>query len=214
MIDCKLLTMTDDLNHPGLKQFKRSLDEFKWNYEVIKAKYKAFGSKQVAFYNYFKENTELKYAFITDAHDMFVLGYMNEALNKVDFDSITFNAEKACWPYADWADSYPQVNTKWKYLNGGAAFVNTKRYIQLFEENPIKHSDNDQVNLARIFLDQKEKYNFKLDTDCTIFQSIAFEHDGDFTYNKGKLINNYTNTVPNIIHGNGKTNMNKIYNLI
>lgn len=215
----KLISHCTDFNHPGYLQFKRSLDFFGWDYEFLNEKYVMYGSKMISAYNYAKK-TDCTHLFICDAYDIFVLGTMQEAadrlINKLGLDCIVFNAEKACWPYSDWAKEYPEVYGHWKYLNGGAAFVEVKKFIQLFEENPIQHHDNDQVNLARIYLDKRERYNMKLDTHCNVFQSIAFEHEDDFSYKEaiGYLVNKKTGTLPCIIHGNGKTNMDRVYQLL
>lgn len=208
--------MANNLNHGGLRQLERSLKHNGWDYHIIEAKYERFGSKQVAFYEYLKAHPEITHAFLCDAYDVFVLGSWEEVLQKIPYynHTILFNAERACWPYADWATLYPECDGPWKYLNGGAAFVDSKVYIRMFEENPISHQDNDQVNLAKIFLSNRDEYCFNLDTKCKIFQSIAFEDPADFDCGCGRLFNNYHHTRPNIIHGNGKTSMEHIYQLI
>lgn len=211
----KFLTMANNLSHPGLKELERSLIHHGWDYEIIDAEYQRFGSKQIAFYNYLKVHPEVEYAIIADAFDVFVLGNPQEVIRKLhNKDIILFNAEKACWPYGEWAERYPETTSRWKYLNGGAAFVHSKTFIKMFEENPITHMDNDQVNLADIFLRKTSTYNFELDTRCEIFQSIAFVAEDDFKLYDGRLFNIQQSTMPVIIHGNGKTPMNQIYKLI
>ena len=215
----KLISHCTDFSNPGYLKFKESLDIFKWDYQFLNERYDAYGSKMISAYNFAKK-TDCSHLFICDAYDIYMLGTMQEAVdrltNKFGSDCVVFNAEKACWPYTQWAQDYPIVESPWKYLNGGAAFVNTKRFIQLFEENPIQHHDNDQVNLARIYLDKRERYNMRLDTHCDVFQSIAFEHPDDFllTDSNCPFVNLVTGSQPIIIHGNGKTNMNSIYKLL
>jgi hypothetical protein len=46
-----------------------------------------------------------------------------------------------------------------------------------------------------------------------MFQSIAFESEGDFEIRYGRLYNKITHTFPMFIHGNGKTDMTKFYAL-
>lgn len=212
----KLIGHCTDFNHPGYLQLKRSLDFFGWDYQFNNDPYVAYGSKMISAYNYAKK-TDATHLFIVDAYDIFMLRTMQQALDRIpDKDCVLFNAEKACWPYAEWEKEYPEAPAQWRFLNGGAAFVEVNRFIRLFEENPIKHADNDQVNLARIFLDKRDQYNMKLDVNCDLFQSIAFEHEDDFVITKHKVIffNRKTETFPIIIHGNGKTDMSKIYKLI
>lgn len=212
----KLISFATNLYHPGAIELKRSLDTFEWNYEFINGPYINYGSKMVRAYEYAKQ-TDCTHLFIVDAYDVFVLDSMEEALSRIeDKDSVIFNAEQGCWPYDQWEYLYPPCESRWKYLNGGAAFVSVKRFIKMFEDHPIQHLDNDQVNLAKLYLTEREKYKIKLDTNCEVFQSVAFEKEGEFAYNEvdGFIYNLKTNTTPIIIHGNGGTSMKKFYHLI
>lgn len=209
----KVVTTVSNPNDEGFLKFKQSLEKFNWEYDVM-THYEAYGSKQLNAYNYAKQ-TDCSHLFILDAYDVIVLGTMEEALSKIkNYSSIFFNAEKAVYPYSEWEKEYPMENSEWRYLNGGACFVEVPLYIKMFEEFPIKDRDNDQANLARIYLDCRDRFNFKLDVNCNVFQSIAFEAEDDFSYKNNRLHNNKTNTIPVIIHGNGKTDMSKIYSLM
>lgn len=206
-------TVTNPTNY-GFKQFVKSLDKFNWAYEVIANNYVAYGSKMLNAYHY-ALSTDCSHLFILDAYDIVVLGTMEEAVSKLPtIGGVLFNAEKACWPHQEWDKEYPQIDSPWKYLNGGAAFVNVEAFIKLFEAYPIKDTDNDQEILGRLYLDHRNIFDMRLDTNCSVFQSIAFGHENDFQYGKDRIINNYTNTIPVIIHGNGKTDMSKVYKLL
>ena len=178
----------------------------------------AYGSKQVAYYNYMKAHPEYTHLFTVDAHDVFVLGTMEEALSRIeDKDVLLFNAEKGCYPDPEKAALYPRANSEWRYVNGGCAFVYVPLFIQMFEENPIAEIDNDQRNLTDIFL--SNKYNFVLDYKCRLFQSIAFRTTGEFGLyswdNKNYAFENYIfGTKPIIIHGNGRTPMDWVYKIL
>jgi len=212
--------MSNDKHNPGLKMLKKGLDKFQWDYEIIQAKYVAFGSKQIAFTEFMKKDKDYTHFFICDAHDIIVLQTQEHIVRKLqgffgdEAPVGLFNAEKAAWPYADWANEYPFATGPWKYLNGGAAFVEKERYLRMMHDFPIKHTDNDQVNLARIFLDKRHDYNMILDTQCSIFQSVGFEAEGDFWTGNGIVKNLFHQTLPGIIHGNGKTIMNKYHQLL
>ncbi len=209
-IKCKLITTATDLTNHGFLQLKRSLDHFGWDYDVISDNYVAYGSKMLNAYNYAK-NTDCTHLFIVDAYDVFILGTTEEALDRItDKDIILFNSEKACWPHPDKAGLYSETVSPWKYLNGGCAFVSVPLFVKMFEENPIKDSDNDQVNLTDIFI--SKKYNFQLDTACDLFQSIAFENELDFGMSiNSKFVNLVNLTYPIIIHGNGGADMSNTY---
>lgn len=210
----KLIATATDKSNKGYREFEYSLEHFGWDYEILIGTYLAYGSKMINAYNYAKI-TDYTHLFIVDAYDIFMLNTMEAALNKIENkDKIIFNAEKACWPNGDLAEKYPRVDTDWKYLNGGAAFVERGRFIKMFEDNPIQHRDNDQERLAEIYVNKRNLYDMDLDTNCNVFQSVAFEGPDDFTYQGGRIINNQTKTLPIIIHGNGGTDMSKVYKLL
>lgn len=209
----KVITTATNRGHPGFKAFKKSLDLFGWPYEISGSGYTSFMSKAENAYNYAKE-TDCTHLFILDSYDIIVLGTMEEALVHVkDSKATLFNAEKACWPYPDLAKSYPKTDSPWKYLNGGACFTPVDNFIKIYEQFKHTSHNNDQVIYTNAYLFEGKKLNIDLDTNCDIFQSIAFEEKGDFSYNQRRLINNKTKTTPIIIHGNGKTNMEHIYKL-
>lgn len=211
----ELITTISDDNNPGWKNLQRSLEHFEWDHSVMKTDYHGFGTKMVNAYNFAKK-TDCTHLFIVDAYDVVVLGTMEEALSKIpDKDTILFNAEKMAWPYEQWGMLYPRVFSEWKYLNGGACFVEVERFIRMFEENPIAPTDNDQVNLAKVYLTGgQQKYNMKLDTGCKCFQSYAFITEDDYGYEDGRLLNYKTVTKPVIVHSNGGGGLGKVLDLV
>lgn len=210
---CKLITTVSNPHHPGFIMLQKSLNKFGWDWEVCGTEYSAFGSKMVNAYNYAKQ-TDCTHLFIVDAYDVVALGTMEEALSKIEYkEVILFNAEKNAWPYEQWGLLYPQVPSLWKYLNGGMAFVSVPLFIKMFEENPITHSDNDQVNLAATFL-TCNKYNMQLDNDCRVFQTMNSIEADDLKYIGDRVMNIKTKTTPVFFHGNGLHPMDEIWNLI
>ncbi len=211
---CKLITTVSDVNHPGFAMFVKSLEKFNWDWEVCDTEYHAFGSKMVNAYN-FALQTDCTHLFIADAYDVVVLSDMAEALDKIyDKNSILLNAERNAWPFEQWALLYPEVKSSWKYLNGGVAFVEVKKFIEMFEENPIQHSDNDQVNLAKVYLTNRDKYNMQLDTNCNVFQTLCGTTWDDFTFEGDRVINRETGTKPVFFHFNGLHPADKIWELV
>ena len=216
----KVVATATNKNHAGYQKFIYSLDKFGWEYDILDKNYVAYGSKMKNAYEYAKKTElyqDVTHLFILDAYDIVVLGTMEEALTLLDTtEGITFNAEKACWPHSEWEKEYPIVNSDWKYLNGGACFVKVDDFINLYEKRPIRDEENDQEVLGRIYLDKREELKMHLDTKCRVFQSVAFEHEGDFEYNYDikRILNLKNKTTPVIIHGNGKTDMSKVYKLL
>lgn len=210
----KLIATASDRSHPGLFQFERSLKKFGWDYEILYTDYQAFGTKMVNAYNYAK-TTDCTHLFITDSYDVIALGAMQEALDKIpNKDVILFNAERNAWPYEQWAMLYPECKSSFKYLNGGAAFVEVERFIRMFEENSITSSDNDQVCLAKTLITKSYMYDMKLDTNCEVFQTLCGTNWSDFEFNNGRITNKETGTTPCFAHGNGLHPMNKIIELL
>jgi hypothetical protein len=53
-----------------------------------------------------------------------------------------------------------------------------------------------------------------LDDGCILFQCYSHIADDDFEYDYGRLKNLKTKTFPIFIHGNGRTDMSKIKELL
>ncbi len=209
----KLITTASNPEHPGFLMLKKSLDKFGWDWEVCGTEYNAFGSKMVNAYHYAKQ-TDCTHLFIVDAYDVVALGTMKEALSKIhDKEVILFNGERNAWPYEQWAMLYPKAKSSFKYLNGGMAFVSVPLFIKMFEENPITHHDNDQVNLSATFL-TKNRYNMQLDNACDVFQTLCSTNWGEFTFYDGRILNKETETMPVLFHANGRHPMDEIWKLI
>jgi len=210
---CKLITTVSDPRHPGWLKLKYSLDKFGWDYAICGTEYHQFGSKMVNAYNYAKK-TDCTHLFIVDAYDVVVLGTMSEAVRNLPMDAIVFNAERNAWPYEQWFLLYPECKSSFKYLNGGMSFVSVYRFLNMFGDNPILHTDNDQVVLAKTFLLKRDEYNMRLDTNCDTFQTLCGTDWGDFRIQDGKVFNRETGSFPLLIHGNGKHPMDKIIDLL
>lgn len=219
-----LITTASDPNHKGWLQFKRSLDYFGWDYHLIVHEYIGFNSKIVAFYNYLIENSDITHFIYADSYDSFVLSAQKEVEDKfTNWEGLTYSVEKACWPYEEWAELYPESPYPHKYLNGGGFMGSSAAFIKMYEANPIWESgaQNDQVWAQNEYL-RRNDGSIKLDTGSNIFQPIAHSDEDDFlqfTYefkgvSYGRIINMHTKTMPVIIHGNGHTPMDDIYKLL
>jgi hypothetical protein len=216
----KLITTASDPSHPGWLQFKRSLDHFGWDYHLILHEYTGFNSKIVAFYNYLKDHPEITHFIYADSYDSFALSTQKEVEDKfTNWDGLTYSVEKACWPYEDWAIEYPESPYPHKYVNGGGFMGSVASFIKMYESNPIMTSEaiNDQVWAADIYL-RRNDGSLRLDRECNIFQTIGHSGDGDFAIlnfdNQKRILNTFTMTCPCIIHGNGHTPMDWIYDLL
>lgn len=158
------------------------------------------------------------------------------------YDKIIYQTEKACYPHAWVANKYPTIQTKyidsqWRYLNGGGYCGSTKLIAEFFDSYGLMNlpsEANGQHEQMLAYIKAKEEgFPIFLDDGCELFQSMAFEDEGDFkilTYNKldsvaafnnikaslcedvniaeyKVVVNNKTNNVPAVLHFNGCTDM-------
>lgn len=146
-------------------------------------------------------------------------------------DEIIYSVEKSIWPPVQ---HFPQLvtlydeyyntrgrevlkNHPWKYLNGGNWCGPIDLLIQWYEKYGLKDLTGDingQLEQAEAFLKaDKDGFPITFDHGCEYFQTIAFENVGDFSLAPdGKLlVNNITGTIPCVLHGNGRTKMDAIY---
>lgn len=129
----------------------------------------------------------------------------------VPADYILFSTEKACYPHKELAEQYPPVASPWKYLNGGGYGGPLKLIIEFFDRYGLcdhKNDANGQHEQMVAYLQaNKDGFPIKLDTDCTLFQTMAFSDPAEFKVEKKKLKNLVTKTTPAILHFNGLTDM-------
>lgn len=205
-------------NAPGLEKLIESCKKFNIDLTILgmDEQWTGFAKKIVDVYKYAKEiQNEYTHILFIDAYDVLFLDKLFVIEGEYLFwykDKIVFSAEKGCWPDPTLSDKYPKTNYTWKYLNSGSYIAPINEFIKMIESNPVKPNVDDQAYFTNIFL---KDGNIELDYKCRLFQSIAFEEKGDF--NDSPLfyfLNEKEKTSPSIIHGNGKTSMDKIYKLI
>lgn len=209
----RLLTFSDDLGHPGLELLVDSATDKGWDILVLSGTWKGFGTKLIEVYNYLKKNPDVESFVFIDAHDVIVLGNPEEFVNKIpDRSKIWCSVEVGCWPVAENASKYPDTNHKWKYINSGAYYAPSELFINLMEENRPTWTDDDQLWMQERYFENPAK--FILDYNCEGFQSYSFIDEDDFEYKDGRLVNLKTGALSCIFHGNGKTDMTKIIELL
>jgi len=134
-------------------------------------------------------------------------------------DFVLYQGEKRCFPHPHLAEMHPYSKTEWRYLNGGCWSGKIENLITFFEtclQMFTSEIENGQLiqQLAFFHCISNEIY-IKIDSECELSQSIAFSDNfEDFEIMPDKMIRNkVTNTIPYILHGNGRTKMDWIYNL-
>lgn len=214
----------------GTEQFRRSVDRigghlinafrgnhFTGNGDVIKNIYLSL-LEMAGLY---------KYAIYSDGADSFFV----KSFTPPD-GVVIYSAEKAIWPpRPDLSKEYPPCETPWKYLNGGGYCGEVGLLIEFFDRyglSKLTGEVNGQLQQAQAFLQaKKDGFPIELDTKCEYFQTTGFEDPGDFKvvmereydewpkikYSEPIIVNNKTGAVPCVLHGNGRTGMDWIYNL-
>lgn len=213
MITNTIITVTNRPYHPGVIRLIRSAERFNWEIDVIETVWQGFGTKLIETYKFLLKNPHIKSFVFADAHDVVVLGGPEEFEEKKYLLPFTVvSCEKACWPKADLAGDYPSRDVgEWMYINSGLYYSESDEFIKLFESNPPKYHDDDQLWFTEMYLSGGLVIR---DYDCKLFQSYSHIHEGDFDYKDGRLINLKNKTKPIFVHGNGGTDMTLVDQLL
>lgn len=129
-------------------------------------------------------------------------------------DHILYSTEKACYPHPEWASKHPASGSRWKFLNGGGVCGPLELMIEYYSRYRLTDvgSKNGQAYLQEcLFAAVADGFPIKLDTDCNVFQTLAFADESEFTWEDGLLHNVITGSTPIVLHGNGLTDMRHIY---
>jgi hypothetical protein len=203
----KVIVSLDNPNHAGWLKLEKSLKQHGWSYHPIVREWKGFGTKIIGLYEYLC-STDIDEFVYLDAYDNYCIASPQEfKFKKKDYPMIV-SSEKGCYPDTHKMGMFPVVNHEWKFLNSGQIYGNKEHFINIYNTNPPSFEDDDQRWYTERFF--ASPYSIGLDY-CNIFQSVAFEVEGDFTLTYNRLYNNKTHTFPMFIHGNGKTDMSKFY---
>jgi len=203
----KVLVSLDNPNHPGWLKFEESLKQHGWAYHPIVREWKGFGTKIIGLYEYLC-STDIEEFIYLDAYDNYCIASPHEfKFKKKDYPMI-LSSEKGCYPDTHKMGMFPVVNHEWKFLNSGQIYGTKEHFINVYNTNPPRFEDDDQRWYTERYLAMPESIGLDY---CNIFQSVAFEVEGDFTLTYNRLYNNKTHTFPMFIHGNGKTDMSKFY---
>jgi hypothetical protein len=192
----------------GTDNMRRSVNAVGYDIEIVRTNDNIADVLRNLYFAYRDSREEtILYA---DAADSYFLSQV-----EVPTDRIIYQTEKACFPHPQLADQFPS-ESRWKYLNGGGYCGNRGLIVEFFERYGINDIGNINAQAAQqmgYLQAVKDGFPIELDTECKIFQSIAFSEPGEFIIVDGKVNNYLTGTIPGIIHGNGRTEMDWVYKL-
>jgi len=203
---------------PGLTMLIESMEKFGLDYVVLgqDQQWKGFGTKIILLEKYLKSiDPEYTHVVFVDAYDVALLSGMDE-IEKQYTDSwpgkIVFSAELNCWPCAELSERYPACDSLWRYLNSGSYMAPISGLLSLFSAYPPVFEMDDQLYFTKMLLGGESP--IVLDTNCSLFQTTAFCYNNEYRADGARLVNNLTGTMPVVIHGNGRTPMDSIYELL
>jgi hypothetical protein len=209
-----VLTVAD--NKQKCFQLERSLNHFGWQYHIIEVnQWQGFGMKLNRTYEYLKANPNIKDFIFVDAYDTFFLDTPANTKRKIYWNCL-FNSEVNCWPDVDQLpkyeerEHYTKPNTKFRFLNSGAYYMQAETFIKLIGKQSIHDSEDDQRIATKWLL---ENQSIGIDHNCRVFQTLCGITETDYKIENNIFITK-DNFKPSIIHGNGKADMEFIYNLI
>lgn len=208
----KVLTLTTDLNHPGFLMFQKSFKDY--DVHVLNPQISDFGFQMPYVIEWCRNNPDVNFVY-SDAWDTIALGSPEELKEKIGDCEFYGGAERGCWPDANLIDKFPNLKLPYKYLCGGTWYSNTNLIVEMAERSPNTENMYDQHWLQICYLNlYNEGRNVKLDHYGAVFQSLMLDPVEAFKIEGRRVKNVLHDVYPVILHGNGKTNMERYYELI
>lgn len=198
---------------PGTKEMVDSFERHGYEVGILTQPHTGHGDTLRQYYECFRRAiTAHEYFMYSDGADTFM-----QRPTEAPTDYLLYSAEKACYPKTEMASEYPETSSPWKYLNGGGFTGPIRLAIEFFERYGLTGYPadiNGQHEQKVAFLQAlKDGFPVKLDTNCETFQTIAFAEPEDFSVEDRLVKNNITGAIPAVLHGNGRTPMEWIYDL-
>lgn len=148
----------------------------------------------------------------TDSYDVVFYENPKEILRRFRSTDaqILFSAEKTCWPDENLKDTYPEVDTDFKYLNSGGFIGYANQIFKILGEDiPLDYDD--QLYYTEKFFEYAEDPDFiKLDYNRLIFQTLNLAID-DVYFNDRKCYNKNTDETICVLHANGPSWIKKYF---
>jgi len=155
--------------------------------------------------NTVKDN--FKYVLYTDASDSFFLTGLPEIIEKYEAMGkpiLITSAEKACHPFEDLVNQFPESPTPYRFMNPGNFLGEIDYVLDILSKCKAFYylQTNDQGHWMRMW--EKDKPAIWFDYYCDLFQPMSdSDFEREFTIENGRLINKVTGKKPCIVHFNG-----------
>jgi len=161
----------------------------------------------------YKDDKNLILMF-TDSYDVVLASGESEIMEKFKKSgaNILISAEDFIWPDRSLASKYPVLTEDgYRYLCSGGIIGYAPAIYELITIKAVNHTDDDQLYYTHIYLDDREKYNIKLDHRANLFQNlngntdhVEVQFDGG---SNARVLNTRFQTKPVVIHGNGPSKL-------
>jgi hypothetical protein len=189
-------------------------------YDVVGMGEKHSWKARLLHYLHYAQTHQREKLFFVDAWDMLFCGDADELEEKFDlsddYDTLTFSAEKNCWPTEEFKRSFCS-NSPWKYLNAGGLCCWAGALSEFMESRNmdfVADSVDDQWLWHRMHYYWPRAEGIELDVFCEIFQSLYMLDENDLEFENGRFTNKRFNTKPLFLHGNGKVDMGQLVELL
>lgn len=129
-------------------------------------------------------------------------------------ETVSFNAERSCFPRGDLADRFQDTGTPWRFMNCGFMIGRPEKILAILDsmnidaiEDDTQRPDgswwhpNDQEYFTLAFLEQPVP--MVLDSRCELVQSLSGGDLSEFDFGARPMRNLATNTTPGAWHFNG-----------
>lgn len=206
-----VLTSIYNAQHTGVIEFLKSCDRLGLTIHNASVGHKVgYGAMMRELYEALKVINDEQVVY-SDGGDTY---FMRRLPN---VDEVIYSTEKNCYPEPKLALEYPNPKSAWCFLNGGnwvAPRVLMIEFIEKYKLHKLPNNANCQLELAIAYLDAVKKgFPIKLDEECKFFQTLWAAFPGDFGYKDKRFFNLKTRTEPCVIHGNGGSDIQTIYNM-
>lgn len=213
----KVITVTNNIE--ATMPLINSLQKNGWDFVVIEFDvWQGFGTKLIETYNFLKLHPEVDEFIFCDAFDVICLCSPTEFKEKIyhNHGQIFCSAEKGLWPPTlhPFRIDYPTYQHGFNYLNSGCYYSPSNIFISLMDDYMPSYDTDDQFWMNVLYLTQSHDTGerIRVDHSQSIFNSHSFISDGEYTFNNGRV--QVLGNEPIFIHGNGRTDMTKIHQLI
>jgi len=207
-----VVTTCDNPSNERYLKLKASLERFGYQHECVVHPF-TFGTQLNVIRKWAESYTgDATHMLYTDAFDTLALAGPDEVVSKFGNSKMIISAEKNCYPHPERSGEYPETESAWKYVNGGGWIAEIEYFKYLCSKENLNPSSHDQVWLMEAYLNNRD--GIKLDTECEIFQTIAFSHKEEWSQQERMFVNVAHNTIPVFFHGNGHTEMDWVYKIL